>query len=237
MDIKNLTRIEKEIISVLARKGLKTYYDLYTKDRENIGSRGAVNQALKRLLKKGLIEIKKKEKFPTGLEKKYYGLTFLGLHYSIVLGAIKIKEAVHVMKRDNIRIPTFTYDFKEKMKDSCNVPFLGSLAKAVIDQLTPEVLFKIEEAVIKEASEEFFSKLIQIDLNSVKNMEEYAKAVFTNAYLIFLDDFFTRKYRFEEKDELKGIYEEMEPKVITALSKELEKIHSLLREVKRRKKS
>lgn len=230
MDIKNSTPIEKKIITVLAKEGLKTYYDLYTKDREKIGSRGAVNQALKRLLEKGLIEIKKKEKFPTGLEKKYYGLTFLGLHYSMILGNIEPKEAIRVMERDNIRIPTFTYDFKEKMKVSCNIPFLGSLAKAIIDKLTPEVLFKIEEIVIKEANEEFFSKLIQsVELDAIKDAEEYAKAVFTYAYLIFLEDIFTQKYRFEEKDKLKEIYESLMPDIKTVLTKELDKLLSILR--------
>ncbi|MEM2152520.1 MAG: hypothetical protein QW241_05315, partial [Candidatus Bathyarchaeia archaeon] len=237
MSIKNLTTIEGNIIAVLVKYGSKTYYDLYTKDydlhgkKERIGSRGAVNQALKRLLEKGLIEIREKEKFKTGLEKKYYRLTFLGLHYAIVLGFVEPKEAINIMKRDKIRIPTFTYDFKERMKASCNIPFLGFLAKAVIDKLTPEILFKIEETVIKEASEEFFSKLIQsVELDAVKDAEEYAKLVFTYAYLIFIEDFFTQKYRFEEKDELKEIYETLMPDIKTVLTKELDKLLSILRE-------
>ncbi|MEM2293923.1 MAG: hypothetical protein QW294_05035 [Candidatus Bathyarchaeia archaeon] len=236
MSIKKLTPVEKKIITVLAKEGSKTYYDLYTKEydlygkKERAGSRGAVNQALKRLLEKGLIEIKEKGKFRANIEKKYYRLTFLGLHYSIVLGFVEPKEAINIIKRDEIRIPTFTYDFKEKMKVSCNIPFLGSLVKAVIDRLTPEVWFKIEETVIKEASEEFFSKLIQsVELDAVKDAEEYAKIVFTHAYLIFIEDFFTQKYRFEEKDELKEIYETLMPDIKTVLTKELDKLLSILR--------
>jgi len=96
--------------------------------------------------------------------------------------------------------------------------------------LTPEVWFKIEEAVIKEASEEFFSKLIQsVELDAVKDTEEYAKIVFTHAYLIFIGDIFTQKYRFEEKDGLKEIYETLMPDIKTVLMKELGKLLSILR--------
>ena len=233
MNIKNLTYIEKQIISVLARKGPKTYYDLYTENRENVGSRGAVNQALKRLLKKGLIEVKRKEKFPTGLEKKFYGLTFLGLHYSLILGAIELKEAKIVMEKNNIHVPTFTYDFNEKMKASWDIPILGPTLEVVTKKLTPEILFKIEEIVIKEANEEFFSKLIKIDLSTIKGSEEYAKIIFVTAYWIFLNDLITRRYQFEETDALKNIYKEIAPDIISAFLKETEKTRSILKKRRR----
>lgn len=72
-----VTEIEKNILAAIAGKGLRTYSDLYKRDKA--GSRGAVQKALKRLLNKKLIEIKKSKKLPSGVEQKWYDLNMSGL--------------------------------------------------------------------------------------------------------------------------------------------------------------
>jgi len=76
----NLKGKEKEFLQILAKKGPKTYYDLYAKRRENIASSSTVWEAKKHLHKLNLIKEKKpKVEIVTGRERKYYDLTLMGL--------------------------------------------------------------------------------------------------------------------------------------------------------------
>jgi DNA-binding CsgD family transcriptional regulator len=85
-----LTAKEKEIISILAKKGFKTYYDLFTK--EGISSSTAWKHT-DTLTRKGLIEVKKEEAFRIrGRKKKLYGLTFRGLIEAMKNENLKLNE-------------------------------------------------------------------------------------------------------------------------------------------------
>jgi len=73
-----LTETEEKILSVLAWKGAKTYYDIFKK--ENLCSSSTAWKLIKRLEKSGLVEVKATKSFRIrGREKKLYGLTFRGL--------------------------------------------------------------------------------------------------------------------------------------------------------------
>jgi DNA-binding PadR family transcriptional regulator len=73
-----LTETEGKILSVLAKKGIKTYYDIYKK--EKLCSSSTAWKLVKKLEKNGFIEVKKEETFRIrGRKKKHYGLTFKGL--------------------------------------------------------------------------------------------------------------------------------------------------------------
>lgn len=75
----NLSRKEKEIISLLAQRGLKTKYDFFKK-QGGIMSSSTAHNLINGLKEKGLIEVKKEVAFRIrGRPKKLYGLTFRGL--------------------------------------------------------------------------------------------------------------------------------------------------------------
>jgi len=97
-----LTPVEEKIIEILARRGLRTYYELY--EKENAGSKGAVSQALNRLIKKELIEIMKREPFRRGIEKKYYGLTLKGVLYAIFMDFVKPEKLYDVITKNETKI-------------------------------------------------------------------------------------------------------------------------------------
>lgn len=85
-----LTAKEKEIIFILAKKGFKTYYDLFKK--EGISSSTAWKH-IDALRRKGLIEVKKEEAFRIrGRKKKLYGLTFRGLIEALKNENLKLNE-------------------------------------------------------------------------------------------------------------------------------------------------
>ncbi|MEM3873792.1 MAG: hypothetical protein QXU45_01465 [Candidatus Bathyarchaeia archaeon] len=80
-----LTEKEKAVIKSLA-KTPKTEYELFEKER--VASSSTVWKTARKLVKLGLIEVKRQEKFqkiPSEV-KKYYGLTFRGLVYALKLG-------------------------------------------------------------------------------------------------------------------------------------------------------
>lgn len=87
-----LTEKQKEILIHIAKKGLKTKYDLSMKDRVAVDS--TVFYALERLVEKNLVKIRKTEPFPKikGRVKKYYGLTFRGIIASLKTTRVKINE-------------------------------------------------------------------------------------------------------------------------------------------------
>ncbi|MEM3000498.1 MAG: hypothetical protein QXX34_08255 [Candidatus Bathyarchaeia archaeon] len=80
-----LTEKEKAVIKSLA-KTPKTEYELFEKDR--VASSSTIWKTTRKLVKLGLIEVKRQEKFqkiPSEV-KKYYGLTFRGLICALKLG-------------------------------------------------------------------------------------------------------------------------------------------------------
>jgi len=109
MGVNDLTDKEKEIIRVLAKKGHKTYYELYFPKQENIASSSTVWKALKRLKseEKGLIEVKKTTLFERikSIRKKHYGLTFKGILYAVHTKLIKPSEAEKARVRNDAKIP------------------------------------------------------------------------------------------------------------------------------------
>ena len=73
--------VEKKILTVLARKGESWRYDLNVK--EQVASRPAIDDALKRLVKKELIRISRTEK--RGSTKTVYELTISGLFVALTI--------------------------------------------------------------------------------------------------------------------------------------------------------
>lgn len=73
--------VEKQILTVLARKGESWPYDLNV--QEQVASRPAIDDALKRLMKKKLIRISRTEK--RGSTKTVYELTISGLFVALTI--------------------------------------------------------------------------------------------------------------------------------------------------------
>jgi len=92
VEFMELTKKQKEILIHIAKKGLKTKYDLSMKDR--VAADSTVFHALERLAENNLVKVRKTEAFPKieGRVKKYYGLTFRGIIASLKTTRVKINE-------------------------------------------------------------------------------------------------------------------------------------------------
>ena len=90
--ITNLSKIESNILKLLALKGYKTSYDLSEKDK--VGSNSTVWKALNKLKRLKLIEIKHEEPFSKipSKNKKYYGLTFRGIIASLKTEGVNLQK-------------------------------------------------------------------------------------------------------------------------------------------------
>jgi DNA-binding PadR family transcriptional regulator len=81
---------EERIITTLALKGFKTYYDFF---KDGTMSSSTAWNLTRKLTQEGLIEVKKEEAFRIrGRPKKLYGLTFRGLIASLKLEGVKFDE-------------------------------------------------------------------------------------------------------------------------------------------------
>ena len=231
VDITELTPVEKAILKILACKGPKTYYELYA--REGAGSRGAVNQALKRLAKKRLIEIKRKEPSRSGLEKKYYGLTFLGLHIVIVLGFIKPEQGYQIMARDNIQIPKYRINMGElieKIVEEFPSPIAYAIVKP-LKKLSPNILFNVTEEVAKTYPKDFFSCISRIiDLRKIKDMKEYVGYVTLVASSLLTTGFWSHKYDLSDSKELEKLASKIWKAYPPAFRKKLKELYRIVHE-------
>jgi len=102
-----LTETEKKIISILALKGYKTYYDFFKK--EGMSSSTAW-KLMDDLTEKGLVKVKKEEAFRIrGRKKKLYGLTFRGLVYALKIEGVKL----HLIENKDELITSWVQKIRE----------------------------------------------------------------------------------------------------------------------------
>jgi len=96
-----LTKTEEKMIEIFARKGMKTYYEFFKKEKM---SSSTAYQNIEDLKKKNLVEIKQEE--PFGRKKKLLGLTFKGLLYALKHNFIKPTEARNARIKNEINFPS-----------------------------------------------------------------------------------------------------------------------------------
>ena len=147
-----ITNKEKKILEVLATKGLKTYYDLYAKKKENIGSSSTVWQGLKKLENMNLIEQKGSGEEPSGKEswrgrrKKYYGLTLFGLLLAFLYGSLeKYIEGIADRFKDDLPLVfgKWKYFIKQRARDIIKKHLVSAMKLCAFEYL--RFLMEIKE--------------------------------------------------------------------------------------------
>jgi len=180
MELDKLTEKEKETILVLT-KGLKTQYDLgYGKNR--IMAKSTASEIVNHLKELRIIEVKDEDVF-RGRPRKFYGLTFLGLHLALTMDFVSPKEAYSIFKQHKIRLPPFTEEFraKEQKRLELEVPLIKEVAVSYDD------IENVLRELIRIFPVLFFSHLRRhFNLHSCKSFDKYLGLFYTFSLILFV---------------------------------------------------
>jgi DNA-binding Lrp family transcriptional regulator len=201
-----MTFTEKRIVKVLAKKGSKTFDDLL--ETEKVAkSNKTVRDALKKLERKKLIKSRKVE--PSGVgtkgrKKKLYNLTWTGLHYAFLEGAISFGEGHQAVLKNEISFPIINHR-KTDMIFFEDDP----LFKPMINHYDPAKLSKMLEVALKKHPEIYFWKLTKTTNPDIQ-LEYYQEIVYKVAWDMFLEDFFSlgQKYGFLKERIVRNYFED-----------------------------
>jgi len=169
-----LKPIDRKILEFLAKNGTSTQYTMI---RKKVGSESAIWESVKRLIKKNYIELKREEPFKKilGKSKKYYGLTFSGLVFTIKEGLLKPSQAYEARLRNNISLP-YTYKIPNVFPNLRVKP-----EEELIE--SDKAFYSIIEAVERTMPSIFYRLLLMIDAEAIQMI---ASIFFEEAYAVFV---------------------------------------------------
>ncbi|MEM3627608.1 MAG: hypothetical protein QXZ25_06240 [Candidatus Bathyarchaeia archaeon] len=187
-DMEPKSSVEHRVLKYLAKNGMSTQYKMI---KHRVGAERSILKSVEKLAKNEHIELKKQEPFKKigGKTKKYYGLTFKGLIYTLEKGFIKPSQAHNVRIKNNTSLP-FVYKLP---KLPGIFPCLDVRSEEEIVESNRRYL-QIIESIERHFPSIFYRLFAMVDMQNIRQFIEIlgfddAEGVlvaFTGTFTIFL---------------------------------------------------